>query len=67
MTPNEIQYHATQAWVHLSTLMDFKEQLNLNVVSRDVLYKAIMLTHVLSGGEDVRETRSETDTEDINN
>lgn len=58
----ELRYHASQAWLHLSEIVDRKEKLKLTAVSTDILYKAIMLTHVLSGGEDVRETGSEANT-----
>ena len=64
---DQIRYHATQAFVHLSELIDRKQHLDMNEVGKDVLHKAAMLTHVLSGGEDVREIGSETDTEIIDN
>lgn len=64
MELDKVQYHATQAWLHLSILSD--NILTLNAVSRDVLYKAIMLTYALSGGEDAREIGNKTDTEIVN-
>ena len=64
MELDKIQYHATQAWLHLSILSD--NILTLNAVSRDVLYKAIMLTYALSGCEDAREIGNKTDTEIVN-
>lgn len=66
MELDKIQYHATQAWLHLSILSDNEKDLTLNAVSRDVLYKAIMLTYALSGGEDAREIGNKTDTEIVN-
>lgn len=66
-TPEDLQYHATVAWVHLSTIADHEKELALTDTSMDVLFKAIALMHVLFGGEDARENGSKTDSEIINN
>lgn len=57
-----IEYHALTALLHLQELADNGKDLDLNDVSRDILYKAIFLMHVWSGGEDARENRSDIDT-----
>jgi hypothetical protein len=57
-----VKYHAVHAWIHLSELLDRESELGLDHAGKDVLLKAIMLTHVLSGGEDVREAGSEANT-----
>jgi len=59
MERSMIQYHASTALLHLQELADNGKDLDLNDVNRDILYKAIFLMHVWSGGEDVREIRSE--------
>lgn len=67
MDADQLRYHATEAWIHLSTIADLNSGVFLTDVSRDVLLKAILLMHVLSGGEDVREARYKTNTEIIDN
>lgn len=67
LTVHELQYHAVTAWMHLSILAEHQDQLPLSDVSKDVIMKAVILMHILCGGEDARENGRKINTETIDN
>ena len=57
---NMVQYHASNAWLHLSELNSLKLESLVGQASLDAITKAIAVMDVLSGGENARKTGSET-------
>ena len=56
-----IQYHAANAWLHLSELSNCKIESMIGKSSLEAVNQVIAVMDVLSGGENARKTGSEAD------
>ena len=56
---NMVQYHAANAWLHLSELNNLKLDVLIGKSSLEAVSQVIAVMDVLSGGENARKTGSE--------
>lgn len=56
---NMVQYHASNAWLHLNELNNLKLEAMVGKQSLEAINQVIAVMDVLSGGENARKTGSE--------